>query len=382
MKILVNTISTKKHSGGAFQISINFLLKSIEHQDIEWYYITSSDLDEVVAEAFQEIRGIRYFVFPTQPDFLRTYYRTKKQIKKLEAFISPDVVYTITAPSYFKFKAKEVMRFTNGMVTHPNKYSLGMLNLFQRCKNWLYCMNQKRLIRNTSFFITQTETTKLGISRITHLPLSHICVVHNVLPAIFSTIDRSYKVLDENWIDIACIGNPVPHKNFDIIPDVLLNLKKKGISNVRFHLTIPTDHPLDTKIRKALGKINLEHCYINHGRVTQRELANVYNRCKLAFLPTLLEVFSASTIEAMFFKLPCVASDFAFNTEVFEDSCLYFEPKNALDASEKIIKLIKDENLRNTLVNRMNARLSMYGNYDNHFRSIKSFLLKVCNNEI
>ena len=30
MKVIVNTISTKKNAGGAFQISQNFLLKSLE----------------------------------------------------------------------------------------------------------------------------------------------------------------------------------------------------------------------------------------------------------------------------------------------------------------------------------------------------------------
>ena len=46
MRILVNTIITKKGAGGAFQISYNFLLKTLDHSEIEWYYITSSDLEE------------------------------------------------------------------------------------------------------------------------------------------------------------------------------------------------------------------------------------------------------------------------------------------------------------------------------------------------
>lgn len=123
MRILVNTVSTKKISGGAFQISQNFLLKTLEHRDVEWYYITSQDLDDVIGEQFNNIRGKRYFSLPTQPDFKHTYAKVKKQIKLLEQQIKPDVVYSITAPSYFTFEATEVMRFTNPLVTHPNKYS-------------------------------------------------------------------------------------------------------------------------------------------------------------------------------------------------------------------------------------------------------------------
>lgn len=67
MKILINTISTKKHAGGAFQISQNFMLKTLEHSDIEWYYITSQDVDDAIGYKFAHLRGTRYFVFPTQP---------------------------------------------------------------------------------------------------------------------------------------------------------------------------------------------------------------------------------------------------------------------------------------------------------------------------
>ena len=45
MKVIVNTISTKKNAGGAFQISQNFLLKSLEHTEICLLY-TSDAADE------------------------------------------------------------------------------------------------------------------------------------------------------------------------------------------------------------------------------------------------------------------------------------------------------------------------------------------------
>ena len=181
MKVLVNTISTKKVSGGAFQISQNFLLKSLEHKDVEWYYITSQDLDDVIGEQFKDIRDKRYFVFPTQPDFKHTYEKVKKQIRLLEQKIKPDVVYSVTAPSYFSFETTEVMRFTNPLVTHPNKYSKSTQTLKERIKTWLYCKNQIRLMKKTHFFITQTETTKQGILRITGEPENHVRVVNNVL---------------------------------------------------------------------------------------------------------------------------------------------------------------------------------------------------------
>lgn len=378
MRILVNTVSTKKISGGAFQISQNFLLKTLEHRDVEWYYITSQDLDDVIGEQFNNIRGKRYFSLPTQPDFKHTYAKVKKQIKLLDQQIKPDVVYSITAPSYFTFEATEVMRFTNPLVTHPNKYSKSTQTWIERIRTWLYCKNQVRLMKKAHFFITQTETTKQGILRITGLPENHVCVVNNVLPSVFKQMDNT-PIVEDDFINIACVGNPVPHKNFDILPDVLIELKRLGIENVRFHTTIPFDHPLNNKLKKHLNELGMMKNWKNYGRISQKELGAMYQRCQLCYLPTLLEVFSASTVEAMYFNLPIVATNFSFNTEVLADSSLYYEPKNAKAAAQQLAKLIADKALQEEMKEKMKIQLAKYGDYDKHFNAIKAFLLEVAN---
>ena len=376
MKILINTISTKKHSGGAFQISQNFMLKSLEHSDVEWYHITSQDVDDAIGEKFAHLKGTRYFVFPTQPDFRGSYKQVKKQVAELEAKILPDVVYSITAPSYFTFKTREVMRFTNPWVTHPNKYSWSTMSFLPKLKQWLYCLNQKRLMKAAYAFVTQTETTKKGIMRITGKPTEKVCVVNNVLPGVFKTMDNT-PIVEDDWINVACVGAPVPHKNMDIIPDVIDELSKIGIKNVRFHTTIPVDNPMMAKVVDRCAELGYKDRLINHGRVSQKELGEMYRRCQLCFLPTLLEVFSASTVEAMYFNLPIIATDFPFNTEVLADACLYYEPKNAKDAANQLTKMIADKELQATMRERMSRQLAIYGDYDAHFNAIKEYLIKV-----
>ena len=381
MKILINTISTKKHSGGAFQISQNFMLKSLEHSDVEWYHITSQDVDDAIGEKFAHLKGTHYFVFPTQPDFRGSYKQVKKQVADLEAKIQPDVVYSITAPSYFTFKTREVMRFTNPWVTHPNKYSWSTMSFLPKLKQWLYCLNQKRLMKAAYAFVTQTETTKKGIMRITGKPTEKVCVVNNVLPGVFKTMDNT-PIVEDDWINVACVGAPVPHKNMDIIPDVIDELSKIGIKNVRFHTTIPVDNPMMAKVVDRCAELGYKDRLINHGRVSQKELGEMYRRCQLCFLPTLLEVFSASTVEAMYFNLPIIATDFPFNTEVLADACLYYEPKNAKDAAKQLAKMIADKELQATMRERMARQLAIYGDYDAHFNAIKEYLIKVAKNEI
>lgn len=375
MKILVNTISTKKHSGGAYQIAYNFLMKTLEHQEVEWIYVVSSDLDEILPAPMKE--GKNYYVFPTQPDYRHTYKKVKNALKGLEREEKPDVVYSITAPSYFTFNTVEVMRFTNPWVTHPNKYSWATMSLLERMKTRLYCWNQRRMMRKASYFVTQTETTKKGIIRITGVPSENVKVVNNVLPQIFKSLPKAPKPQNGDWIDVACVGAPVPHKNFDILPSVVKELKALGLENVRFHVTIPMDNSLLSMYKGELGGLGLSDRIVTHGRCSQIELAEMYRGCQLCFLPTLLEVFSASTLEAMYFRLPVVATDFDFNSEVMGDSCLYYEPMNAIEAALKIKKYVENVALLEEMKHKMDERLKLFGDYDKHFNEILEFLKEV-----
>ena len=103
----------------------------------------------------------------------------------------------------------------------------------------------------------------------------------------------------------------------------------------------------------------------------------MYRRCQLCFLPTLLEVFSASTVEAMYYGLPVVATDFDFNKDVLGDSCLYYEPKNANEAALQLEKLIKNVSLQEECKEKMKIQLMRYNDYDAHFNSIKNFLMNI-----
>lgn len=377
MKILINTVSTKKITGGAYQIAQNFLLKSLEHHEIEWLYVTSQDVDDAIGSNFAELKGERYFVFPTQPDYRKTYKTVKRELNQLEQNLAPDLVYSITAPSYFSFKATEVMRFTNPWVTHPNKYSWSALSLMERVRYYLYGLNQKRLMRTAHYFITQTETCARGIMKITGESHDHVRVVNNVLPGYFKMADNTPVRDDNKFINIAAVGAAIPHKNFSIIPDVLRELERLGISNVCFHLTLAPDSVVAQELDVKLKEYGLSEHVINHGRMAQKDLGEMYRRCQFCFIPTLLEVFSASILEAMYFKLPVVATNFDFNVDVLGDSCLYYEPKNAIDAANKLAKLITNQLLQHECILKMQNLLLKYGDYDSHFNAIRDFLVDV-----
>ena len=147
-------------------------------------------------------------------------------------------------------------------------------------------------------------------------------------------------------------------------------------------MTIPEDHPLLGAILAKCDEKGMRENIFNHGRCTQQQLIDVYNHCSMCFLPTLLETFSASSLEAMRFGLYIVATDYDFNKEVIRDAGLYYCPKNAYDASTKIMNIITNKELQGELKKKMNFQLESYRDYKEHFNKTVAFLYKVTENRI
>lgn len=380
MKILINAVCAKKYAGGGFQIALNFVRTAMKDTDksVEWYFLISDH----VADALSLQSNDKIFVLPAQPDFTETYLSAKKEIRSIESKINPDVVYSVVAPSYFSFRSKEVMRYTNPWVAHPNSFAWKTLDIKGKLRNYVYTIIHKHLLRKCHYFITQTDYTAKCIAQIAHVPEQNVCVIHNVLPAVYKSIDRT-PIKDEKWINVTSVAAPFPHKNLDIIPSVLQILDEKfGINNVRFHVTMPKDSAVWKMIENRLSIMNMSDRVVNHGYLKQIELSQLYRTAKIMFLPTLLEVFSASILEAMYFDLKIVASDFPFNSNVIGNAGLLFKPTDAMDAAEKMVEIIKSKSLQDELSCRMKDKLKSYFDYQMHFDDTKSFLQKVGNHQI
>lgn len=382
IKVLINAVVAKKKAGGGFQIALNFINHSFKYKQIDWCYFVSEELnDYIFCENKQLIKNENYYIFPNQPDFFHTYWHVKNNIKKIESVILPDLVYSILAPSYFSFRSVEVMRMTNPWVVCANKFALSTMSVSERIRMILYVANQKRLIRKRFYFITQSEAVKKGIMRITKLTNNNIRVVPNVLPVVFKNIVHIKKE-NISLFNIACVAALHPHKNIDIIPDILKILKNKyQISNIKFITTIPEESIFFYSFNKKLKMENLEANVVNKGYCTQEQLKELYKECDMCFFPSLLETFSATLLEAMSYSLPIVASNFEFNTEVAGNAGLYFNPKDAPDAAEKIWRIFSDPVLRKTLQNNAISRLSNFSDYDNHFKNTVAFFEEIIQKE-
>lgn len=376
MKILINAILAKRICGGSYQITQNYIRHTEQDTGNEWYYVVSKDLFEDM-QPFFEGCGSKVFVFENQPNFKR-YWRTQRALWRIEKEICPDIVYSIVAPSYYRFKSQhEVMRFTHPWITHPNKYLKRILGSFGGLKLFLYNAPRIFFMKKCRYFITQSQTAKQGICRITKTSKENVCVISNTLPAYFLSVTPKPNKEIQGY-HIACVAAPQKGKHLMIIPDFLTELRDRyQVTDATVYVTIPENHPLWMQIQARAEELGVGAQIRNLGYVKQSQLVDLYNRCNFCLFPSIMEVFSATLLEAMYFDLPVIASDLTFNSDVCKDAAVYFEPMNSRAAAQKFMECVNNPEQVAKMQRKGQEYIREYLNYQGHFEQSLQFFKKV-----
>lgn len=91
--------------------------------------------------------------------------------------------------------------------------------------------------------------------------------------------------------------------------------------------------------------------------VTKDELTGLFSGAFSFIYPTLNEGFGYPPLNAMKYYVPVLASSHSSVYEICKDACLYFNPYSIKEIENRILNLVYDENLRNSLIMKGNERV-------------------------
>jgi glycosyltransferase involved in cell wall biosynthesis len=352
-KILIDCSNLQ--AGGGIQVALSFLsdLISMSLTDDFTVLLSPQMLDSITKETYDN-----NFTFIEMPQRkYRNLFVRSRYIRKIEKQIKPDVIFVVFGPSYNKSKVPKIVGYAIPHYIYEDSPYFQQYNLKEKLLMYLRRKVKVKLFRNNStelIFETQ-DAQEIFCSKYKY-DINKTHVVSNTLNSIFSN--------SELWIDgefdfkashsILCLTANYKHKNLDIIPDVIDSLINDfNFKDFKFILSLS---------RGELGFDKKYDPYIEYlGRVPLEKLPALYNSVSVLFMPTLLEVFSATYLEAMFMKVPIVASDMSFARDICNDCALYFEPTNAKDAAAKLKLLSKDFNKRDQLIRLGEINLKRFG---------------------
>lgn len=354
MKILINT--SNLYFGGGVQVALSFIneLQSLyfDHQ----YYIVLSPVVEKQIEQNAFPENFHFYLIEKSSSSLKSRSKSVNKLKDLEKQINPDVVFSVFGPSYWRPQAKHLMGFALPWIINPESNVYSTMSTLKRWKEKIGNTYRSYYItRDGDYYVVETDDIKNRLNNILGITSKRINVIGNTYSSVFN--QKIYDLFQismkyNSVFRMVTISHNYPHKNLQIITEVIPYLKSK---NIKFEFIVTIDENSYNELFS-----NYKDNVINIGKVDAKYCPSIYQQCDALFLPTLLECFSASYPEAMKMERPILTSNYSFAKDICKDAALYFDPLNPKEIAEKIIELSSNKKLQKTLIENGNKVLSTF----------------------
>lgn len=347
-------------SGGGLQVALSFINELKEFPEHQYCILLSPNIHANIEEKDFPNNFSFYIVYPSPSNLIKG-GKSKRKIKIIEKKFQPDVVFTLFGPSYWKPKALHVCGFALAQHLYKESPYFSIAPLKEKM-----VLKMKEIVKLRSFkkhcdyWITETVDVADRLSLRLNIQRKNIFTVNNVCNGIFDHPEKwitSNKIAKENkaGFKLVTISSFHIHKNLLIIPSVIDYLRTAHPDfNFVFILTVEADNfPALTVYQKEhlsfLGKVSIEEC------------PPLYQQSDALFMPTLLECFTVSYLEAMKMQKPILTSDLPFAHTICQEAALYFDPMKPEDIGEKIFMMAKNKQLQQEFSQKGTVRLKDFG---------------------
>jgi glycosyltransferase involved in cell wall biosynthesis len=213
--------------------------------------------------------------------------------------------------------------------------------------------------------IAQTDTMRIHLNSI--YGIQNIKVVPNAV-----SLDNLSDGILKNYVfplglKFLYLTHYYPHKNIEIFLDIAKHIKTEKL-DFKLIITIdPKQHKAAKKILLEIKRLELEEIIINIGAVEMEHVPSLYKQIDALLMPTLLESFSGTYVEAMFHKKPILTSKYDFAFDVCQNAAIYFNPHNAEEILYSMKGLADSIQKRDSLVVEGSNVLARMPNWDETF---------------
>jgi len=167
-------------------------------------------------------------------------------------------------------------------------------------------------------------------------------LIPNVVALDNLSADSSHDFTLGSGFKLLCLNQYYSHKNLEILIDVA-ELIRDSSMNLKIVLTIEASQGNGARrLIKEITERNLGGVIVNIGSVPMSSVPSLYRQTDALLLPTLLESFSGTYVEAMFHGKPIFTSEYEFAFDVCQDAAFYFNPLDAHDIFRAITLAIRN----------------------------------------
>lgn len=353
-KIYINLVPI--HSGGGLQNSINFLLNidlnNLQSKDVVFIIRNNHNLLKICQE-----KGYRVVViennFLERLKFELFFFKNKENALIFTLFGTVPLLkwnnFTITGCAYSNLFYPEIDFWKHlGFIRKQIK----ILKDYYRYKN----------LHLSDIVIFETEVLAKRAKSLYHFKKDR---VFTVKMAVNSLVQKNMKAnssyVNKNLFNILYLGSAHPNKRQHLLVDIIDEILKKKVYNVRFFITLQ-NNSYGLEVLKMIKKRKLEKYIINIGVIDNEEVADTIEEVDAMINIAALESFSNNFVEAWQMEKVLFVTDADWARASCNDAAVYLDMSNLKNISDNIIRISKDKNLYNEYVRMGTLELSTYPN--------------------
>lgn len=247
---------------------------------------------------------------------------------------------------------------------------------------WLYLNTAIPAARKAAFVITPTAYAKKQIRHYTKIPYNKLRVIYEGPKTFSLTVTsndlntlESFKLKSKKYI--LHVGSMYKRKNLLTLVHAFNEIKKEAYSDLKLVLAGPvpannidSDYQL---IINTIESLQLQDDVIITGYLSNEAIGQLYKNGLVYVFPSLNEGFGIPILEAFRHGLPVIIANNTCLPEVGGDAVIAFDPYSINDLLIKIRMVLDDTSLRESMIIKGWARLSLFSWHNTAFQLIKVF---------
>jgi glycosyltransferase involved in cell wall biosynthesis len=282
---------------------------------------------------------------------LRTRYTVQLMMPAWERAIGPEVCFAPGGPVYWRARARQVVLFALPHLIYPERDIFRGLRRRERWRLQALLAAARRSFKQADALVVETETVRERVQRFLDFPRERIFLVRNSYSPAFARCTREADRRPNHDRFVVLVPSAFyAHKNLECVVEVAREIKRRGVGEVEFRLTLPQSSRAWWAITSRAQVAGVASMVRSVGAIPHAKLAEEYRDADLVFLPTLLECSTAVYPEAFLAGVPVVTSNLDFAQELCGDGARYVDPFAPTAMAEAIIDLVRDSGSRQALI--------------------------------
>ena len=314
--ILINGISAK--AGGGKSILVNFLSLLQKAETNDKYIVVVPDA------GFSIYARENVLIVPFLNSGFSLFRSYVSGVRKLIKKHNISLVFNL-ADIIVPVSTRQIYLFDWPYAIYPDSVAWSKMTrkelLFRKFKLFLI----RRFMRFPALLIAQTNVARSRLEDIYRI--NNIEVVPNAVSLDhFSGGQHVDYGLPESTFKLLYLTKYYTHKNIEVFLSMARIIRDQDLP---FSIVITIDESQNSNARKFLEDIKkegLDKIVINVGPVKMEHVPSLYEQTQALLMPSLLESFSGTYVEAMYHGKPIFTSDLDFARVVCDDAAFYFDP--------------------------------------------------------